>query len=133
MVMPLCLLLLAMVLSLGRQLWYCAVLDKHTDAAARYLAGVPLESLQDSARRGVVLATAQSLVEQGIAGAGIPATLAQLSIRCGSAGCDAILPGQPPATVTVTAQLLFADSTLYLLTGQQQELLTSVVQVGRGN
>jgi len=131
--LPVCLAVLAFTLSFGRQTWYTAVLDKATADAARYVASVPLESLQDGSRRSAVLSAAEAMLAEALASAGIPATLLNVEIGCANMDCAAMPASEAPQWVVVRVQVYFTDSILYRLTEREQVMLSSVARVGRDN
>lgn len=122
--------LLVNLLYCGRLALAGAALDGATSSAARYLAAVPVEDLNDSARRSAALATAQAMIDETLAGAGVTAQDLQVQYLCGGGWCSMLAPGSVPNRVTVLATLDFQDE-IFGSPGQTQ--LSSYVEVGRDN
>lgn len=122
--------LLVNLLYCGRLAWHGAALDGAAYNAARYLASVPPEDLSDSSRRGAVLATAQAMVNETLAGAGVTGQDLQVQYLCGAGWCSVLAAGSVPTKVAVLATLEFRDE---IFGSPGQTLLSSYVEVGRDN
>ncbi|WP_374584320.1 hypothetical protein [Pseudoduganella sp.] len=104
-----CSMMLMACLNYGRLAMEGAVLDRAAADAARYLAALPPEELRDSARRGVVLANAQAMLEQVLQDSGLQVLDLQTSYLCGADTCAMVTSSNPLASMTVIAVLQYRD------------------------
>ncbi|MYN04099.1 hypothetical protein GTP41_18565 [Pseudoduganella sp. DS3] len=129
-VLAVCVPLLLGILYYGRMAMDGALLDRAASDAARYLATLPPEELRDSARRAVVLANAQSMLEQALQASGLALQDLQVDYRCGLNSCSMVTPSNPLASITVIAVLQYR-ATLF---GMPQVVeLRAQAEAGRDN
>lgn len=122
--------LLVIVLNCGRLALAGAALDRGASNAARYLAIIPVEDLQDSARRSVALAAAQSIVDEALAGASIDAQALRVEFTCDPGECSLLQSSDKPSRVGVLARLAFNSE---LIGSDVQTQLVAYAEVGRDN
>ncbi|MES2118270.1 MAG: TadE/TadG family type IV pilus assembly protein [Pseudomonadota bacterium] len=104
--LPLFLFMIALPLFWGRVLWQYSAFQKATHDAARYLASVPIEDIQDPARANFVKNMAISIFSAETAELNSGNAIQPPVILCGAGNCGANLV---PTTVTITADLTVSD------------------------
>lgn len=103
---PLFLFMMALPLFWGRVLWHYSALQKATHDAARYLASVPAEDIQDPDRATVVKNMAISIFTAETSELNPGNAIQPPTILCGNGNCGNNLV---PATVTISADLTVSD------------------------
>lgn len=114
----------------GRLAMSGAALDRAASNAARYLSTVAIENLHDSARRAVVLAAAQAMVDETFAAAGVAVQDLQVEFLCDPGACASLPPGSTPAKVGVLLTIQYQDS---LFATNVPTQLSAYAEVGRDN
>ncbi len=104
--LPLFLFMMALPLFWGRVLWHYSAYQKATHDAARYLASVPVEDIQDPGRAYFVKNMAISIFNAETAELNSGNVAQPPVILCGISNCGNNLV---PATVTITADLTMSD------------------------
>ncbi|MGW8389908.1 TadE/TadG family type IV pilus assembly protein [Pseudoduganella sp. HUAS MS19] len=120
--------LLVLALNIGRLAINGAAVDRAASNAARFLSTVPLEILRDASRRGVVLDSARSLVDQTLAAAAVDVQTLNVEFLCDPGNCSTLPANYTPTKIGV---LVSVDNQAIVDLGTEPVLLSVYAEVGR--
>jgi len=111
-ILPLFVLLLAFPLFLGRYFWHYTAAQKAAQDAARYLSSVSAQEMREPALALAAASLAGEIVRIETAELETGGLRPQVDIQCGGAGCQGVMSGPLPETVTVMVTMHMRDHLL---------------------